>query len=108
MTRPSHISHVCRLVFFFFFQAEDGRRDSSVDWSSDVCSSDLPPHISNSPCWSSSPCLGEPPPRTAEKTSQRNREDLTRGTERRTGNKLYFRQTMLRRSRASKNTVNSG
>src|SRR4029434_2891055 len=26
-------------------------------------------------------------------TSQRNREDLTRGTERRTGNKLDFRQT---------------
>src|SRR2546422_6693560 len=27
------------LEFFFFFQAEDGIRD--VDWSSDVCSSDL-------------------------------------------------------------------
>src|SRR5256884_6089821 len=28
-------------VFFFFFQAEDGIRDCSRDWSSDVCSSDL-------------------------------------------------------------------
>src|SRR3712207_8042301 len=27
--------------FFFFFQAEDGIRDIGVDWSSDVCSSDL-------------------------------------------------------------------
>src|SRR6059058_5487799 len=27
--------------FFFFFQAEDGIRDSLRDWSSDVCSSDL-------------------------------------------------------------------
>src|SRR5256886_3662388 len=27
--------------FFFFFQAEDGIRDLTVDWSSDVCSSDL-------------------------------------------------------------------
>src|SRR5574340_1352184 len=26
---------------FFFFQAEDGIRDLLVDWSSDVCSSDL-------------------------------------------------------------------
>src|SRR5207249_9634216 len=26
---------------FFFFQAEDGIRDRNVDWSSDVCSSDL-------------------------------------------------------------------
>jgi len=25
----------------FFFQAEDGIRDIGVDWSSDVCSSDL-------------------------------------------------------------------
>src|SRR5207245_6093223 len=25
----------------FFFQAEDGIRDATVDWSSDVCSSDL-------------------------------------------------------------------
>src|SRR5437016_11631135 len=30
-------------LFFFFFQAEDGIRDWSVTWSSDVCSSDLPP-----------------------------------------------------------------
>src|SRR3712207_7761618 len=29
------------LYFFFFFQAEDGIRDIGVDWSSDVCSSDL-------------------------------------------------------------------
>src|SRR4030066_1323851 len=29
------------LQLLFFFQAEDGIRDSSVDWSSDVCSSDL-------------------------------------------------------------------
>src|SRR5437016_10615002 len=28
-------------LFFFFFQAEDGIRDWSVTWSSDVCSSDL-------------------------------------------------------------------
>src|SRR3712207_6870415 len=28
--------------FFFFFQAEDGIRDYWRDWSSDVCSSDLP------------------------------------------------------------------
>src|SRR5882762_4388262 len=28
-----------QLILFFFFQAEDGIRDSS--WSSDVCSSDL-------------------------------------------------------------------
>ncbi len=27
--------------FFFFFQAEDGIRDQGLDWSSDVCSSDL-------------------------------------------------------------------
>src|SRR2546422_11771748 len=34
------------LFFFFFFQAEDGIRDCSRDWSSDVCSSDLTmPHI---------------------------------------------------------------
>src|SRR5213080_5207305 len=25
----------------FFFQAEDGIRDTAIDWSSDVCSSDL-------------------------------------------------------------------
>src|SRR2546422_2912947 len=31
---------LCPLVFFFF-QAEDGIRDGSRDWSSDVCSSDL-------------------------------------------------------------------
>src|SRR6266568_5237650 len=29
------------LFFFFFFQAEDGIRDGTVTWSSDVCSSDL-------------------------------------------------------------------
>src|SRR6266481_6661372 len=29
------------LKFFFFFQAEDGIRDGTVTWSSDVCSSDL-------------------------------------------------------------------
>src|SRR5690242_21147557 len=29
------------LLFFFFFQAEDGIRDLTCDWSSDVCSSDL-------------------------------------------------------------------
>src|SRR2546422_1929083 len=29
------------LIAFFFFQAEDGIRDGSRDWSSDVCSSDL-------------------------------------------------------------------
>src|SRR5437762_8808424 len=29
------------LLYFFFFQAEDGIRDTSVTWSSDVCSSDL-------------------------------------------------------------------
>src|SRR3546814_3956736 len=28
--------------FFFVFQAEDGIRDAISDWSSDVCSSDLP------------------------------------------------------------------
>src|SRR2546422_7859839 len=28
-------------LLFFFFQAEDGIRDCSRDWSSDVCSSDL-------------------------------------------------------------------
>src|ERR1017187_10917942 len=33
----------------FFFQAEAGIRDTSVTWSSDVCSSDLPP-ISASYC----------------------------------------------------------
>src|SRR2546430_10309681 len=31
------------LYFFFFFQAEDGIRDLTVTWSSDVCSSDLIP-----------------------------------------------------------------
>src|SRR2546428_1576662 len=30
-------------LIFFFFQAEDGIRDSDRDWSSDVCSSDLFP-----------------------------------------------------------------
>src|SRR5207302_11208905 len=29
------------IIFFFFFQAEDGIRDFHVTWSSDVCSSDL-------------------------------------------------------------------
>src|SRR5690242_21399728 len=29
------------VLFFFFFQAEDGIRDLTCDWSSDVCSSDL-------------------------------------------------------------------
>src|SRR4030042_643153 len=29
-------------LWCFFFQAEDGIRDVAVDWSSDVCSSDLP------------------------------------------------------------------
>ena len=29
------------LMMSFFFQAEDGIRDYKVDWSSDVCSSDL-------------------------------------------------------------------
>src|SRR5260221_161094 len=33
--------HITSLVFFFFFQAEDGIRDHCVTWSSDVCSSDL-------------------------------------------------------------------
>ena len=28
-------------MFVFFFQAEDGIRDRTGDWSSDVCSSDL-------------------------------------------------------------------
>src|SRR2546430_14200300 len=28
-------------MIFFFFQAEDGIRDLTVTWSSDVCSSDL-------------------------------------------------------------------
>src|SRR3712207_6345446 len=32
---------VTSCVVFFFFQAEDGIRDIGVDWSSDVCSSDL-------------------------------------------------------------------
>src|SRR6266478_6178389 len=32
------------LFFFFFFQAEDGIRDLTVTWSSDVCSSDLHSH----------------------------------------------------------------
>src|SRR5437667_623299 len=34
---------VCVVLFrlFFFFQAEDGIRDRDVNWSSDVCSSDL-------------------------------------------------------------------
>src|SRR3989449_4419713 len=30
-----------RIQLFFFFQAEDGIRDVAVNWSSDVCSSDL-------------------------------------------------------------------
>src|SRR2546429_2527342 len=34
----------CCSGFFFFFQAEDGIRDGSRDWSSDVCSSDLRIH----------------------------------------------------------------
>src|SRR3712207_3647098 len=29
------------MISVFFFQAEDGIRDIGVDWSSDVCSSDL-------------------------------------------------------------------
>src|SRR6266853_3668 len=29
------------MFLFFFFQAEDGIRDLTVTWSSDVCSSDL-------------------------------------------------------------------
>src|SRR5205085_7940349 len=29
------------ILIFFFFQAEDGIRDLTVTWSSDVCSSDL-------------------------------------------------------------------
>ena len=29
------------LDYIFFFQAEDGIRDKGMDWSSDVCSSDL-------------------------------------------------------------------
>ncbi len=33
---------VTSCLFFFFFQAEDGIRDGDEDWSSDVCSSDLP------------------------------------------------------------------
>ena len=32
---------VVLMELFFFFQAEDGIRDDLVDWSSDVCSSDL-------------------------------------------------------------------
>src|SRR5256886_6832293 len=32
---------VCAAKTFFFFQAEDGIRDLTVTWSSDVCSSDL-------------------------------------------------------------------
>src|SRR2546421_4801417 len=36
---PSNITDVAPL--FFFFQAEDGIRDSDRDWSSDVCYSDL-------------------------------------------------------------------
>src|SRR2546427_4907444 len=37
------LSHVYFHLFFFFFQAEDGIRDLTVTWSSDVCSSDLTP-----------------------------------------------------------------
>src|ERR1022692_4223525 len=29
-------------MYYFLIQAEDGIRDYKVDWSSDVCSSDLP------------------------------------------------------------------
>src|SRR3712207_432096 len=36
---------VTSCVVFFFFQAEDGIRDIGVDWSSDVCSSDLAPIV---------------------------------------------------------------
>ena len=35
----------CKLIFFFFFQAEDGIRDHCVTGSSDVCSSDLTNYI---------------------------------------------------------------
>src|SRR3989454_5522357 len=37
---PTCAVRVVSVLFFFFFQAEDGIRDLT-DWSSDVCSSDL-------------------------------------------------------------------
>src|SRR3712207_8390044 len=37
-----YLSSLCHsFSFYFFFQAEDGIRYIGVDWSSDVCSSDL-------------------------------------------------------------------
>src|SRR5437867_9783977 len=36
-----NILSFCFIFVFFFFQAEDGIRDRTVTWSSDVCSSDL-------------------------------------------------------------------
>src|SRR3712207_6944534 len=37
-----YLSSLCHsFSFFFFFKAEDGIRYIGVDWSSDVCSSDL-------------------------------------------------------------------
>src|SRR5215467_15256496 len=43
------------VYFFFFFQAEDGIRDYKVDWSSDVCSSDL--CQSAEQCWQNCCCM---------------------------------------------------
>src|SRR2546421_2254237 len=53
-----------RLSFFFFFFTRRRRHTRSVrDWSSDVCSSDLPAPlwISFSRCWISSPCTDSVP-----------------------------------------------
>src|SRR2546427_6009585 len=40
--------YTVHLMYFFFFQAEDGIRDLTVNWSSDVCSSDLPARVASS------------------------------------------------------------
>src|SRR5437773_4377417 len=52
-------TEVAEVKRFFFFQAEDGIRDTS-DWSSDVCSSDLAPmfHIIDFPLLFAAPAFG--------------------------------------------------
>src|SRR5438034_5188947 len=60
-------------VFFFFFQAEDGIRDSLCDWSSDVCSSDLSTTCSRTrrlTTWPSNPTLGEGPSRRSRNAAR--------------------------------------
>src|SRR5207245_7421077 len=56
------LSHYRLTLFFFFFSSRRRHTRCYRDWSSDVCSSDLPCHCLATARWSHSPGLLEWPP----------------------------------------------